>query len=129
MVRQRRNQTTPENEIIVISSFIGVKSESLYSGIGRMSFGEPEYREGEVVWNVNLDASDFMARMRDLPSAIQQLDEHKSKYVRGRVLQEYANWKMLNDCYQLPGDLAVLIRLTIFEAEFEERLWNAYIGL
>lgn len=110
-----------ENEIVGIGNVYGDPS-GLYSGISRS--------ELDIPWNTTDTAEaldNFRARMRDLPAAIAQLEATKP-YVRGYVLEEYAAWKMENDCHQLPEELAVFIRVCIAKNEFFYTLERAIIG-
>jgi hypothetical protein len=64
---------------------------------------------------------------RDLPTAISWLDESKP-VVRSLVLQDYANWKMENDCHQLPGDLALFLRTSIASNDLFVSLCQALVS-
>ena len=133
---ERRKQRMKDKEELVdcrknhpkdrvgISGIISVTTVEGYAGISRATCKEYD----DIPWHTGeFVTSEIMPTLYDMPSAIKRLDESTPR-VRDRVLQDYADWKMQNDCGQHPWDLAIFLRISIAKAEFMFRIYDAFIG-
>lgn len=74
------------------------------------------------------DHAEFQRRIRDLPSALEQYENHPDDRVKHWVMKDYAKWKMMSDCWQPPHELAMFLRYAITKHEFYIRLHDGLMG-